>query len=147
MNKNIFALTFLFVIISFGAIAQKATKLPPISSAPDHSPFAFGTVAGIAYACNAGKPLEDYELIASRILQNMAPSKEMESAYIKEYAQAKKSAMDKQKTAPPMPCSQFLKEFKKQKIFQSTVMSDGSVKNPDGTWLLPRGQKAPPKGY
>ncbi len=144
---------FLMIFTSFNAMAQvggrtpPTTRLPSLDSAPDNSPAAFGMIAGVAYACKAGKKLEDFELIVSKLLANSAPSKEMENAFAKEYAQAKKASAIKQKTTPPMPCSRFLKEFNKQKIFQSMVFSDGSVKNPDGTWSLPRGQKEPPKGY
>ncbi len=144
MKKIFFIITLL---CSFSAAAQKATKLPDIKEAPEYSPAAFGLVAGAAYACNAGKKLQDYELIVSRILMNLAPNEKMEKAYLTEYVVAKKEAMTKQQKEPPMSCSSFLKEFNKQKIFNSMVMSDGSVKNPDGTWLLPRGQKNPPKVY
>ncbi len=144
MKKIIFVLTALF---AFNAVAQTPTKIPQLSEIPDNSPAAFGTMAGVAYACKAGKKLQDFELIVSYLLVNSAPSKRMEKAFMQEYALAKKTAMEKQERNPPMPCSTFLKQFNSQKIFNSTVMSDGSVKTPDGSWSLPRGQKEPPKGY
>ncbi len=155
MKKIIFMFFVSYSIISINAFHSKAlaqsvprpTQIPEIHAAPENSPMAFGTLAGVAYACEAGKDLDNFELIVSRILVNTAPNKKMEQAYLQEYAQAKKTAMIKQSKNPPMSCAQFLKEFSKQKIFQSMVMSDGSVKNPDGSWSLPRGQKSPPAGY
>ncbi len=141
---TIFSFCFIFSNPSNARVINKPDK---VEKAPDISPSAFGTMAGVAYACNAGKKLEDYELIVSRIMMAQAKTKKMQDAYLQEYVIAKKDAMQKQQKKPPMSCDKFLKEFYNQKVFQSTVMSDGSVKNPDGSWLLPAGQKEPPKGY
>ena len=96
-----------------------------------------GMTAGLALACGADKKLEDFELIASRILANQSPSEELEKKEIRVYAQAKWEAMMRQKKGNPSDCQDILEHFNHLPLFNSTVYGDGSVKLPDGAWSKP----------
>ena len=94
-----------------------------------------GTWAGIALACNAGNRLDDFELIASRIIGNQATSDEERTTAFKEYASEKLRTYKLQKSKPASSCTQVLEHFDKLPIFRSVVYPDGSVKLPDGKVL------------
>lgn len=94
-----------------------------------------GAWAGMALACNAGNRLDDYELIASRIIGNQAASDEDRMKDFKEYAAEKLRTFNLQRKTPAEPCSQVLAHFDELPIFKSTVYQDGSVKLPNGKVL------------
>ena len=133
-------------IISISLFLLTANSMAQVNTYVNPSVSELGTIAGAAYACNAGQSLKDFEFIASQIMVNTANDRKMENVFIQEYVMAKKNAMERQAKRPPVPCSEFLREFEKQPIFQFTVYSDGSIKTDKGQWILPRGQKSPPKG-
>lgn len=103
-----------------------------------------GMMAGLALACNAGGKLDDYELIASRILANSAPTELAEKNAVREYAEAKFNAFKEQKETPQATCGEILESFSRLPIFKSVVYADGTVRTPDGRILKPRkGAKIP----
>lgn len=103
-----------------------------------------GMMAGLALACNAGGRLDDYELIASRIIANSAPTDLAEQKAVREYAEAKFKAFKEQKETPQATCGEILDAFSKLPIFKSVVYADGTVQTPDGHTLKPRkGAKVP----
>lgn len=103
-----------------------------------------GMMAGLALACNAGAKLDDYELIAGRIVANQAQTDADEKKAIKEYAEAKFNAYQEQKQSPQATCGEVLETFNRLPIFKSVVYVDGTVKLPDGKILKPRkGAKVP----
>ena len=97
---------------------------------------ALGTMAGVAKACgeNAQK-LEDYELIAVRLIANKANSAVQEKEGYRKYVQEKMKAERRQKNAPQMSCSEVLSRFENMPLFKSVVYRDGSLKLSDGTFL------------
>ena len=103
-----------------------------------------GMMAGLALACNAGARLDDYELIAGRIISNEAQTDADEKKAIKEYAESKFNAYQEQKQTPQATCGEVLQSFERLPIFKSVVYVDGTVKLPDGKILKPRkGAKVP----
>lgn len=97
-----------------------------------------GMMAGLALACNAGGKLDDYELIASRILSNTSQTDADERKANRVYAEAKFKAYREHKTSPNATCGEILDTFNHLPIFKSTVYADGTVKMPDGRILKPR---------
>ena len=59
-----------------------------------------GITAGLALACNAGGELDDFELIASRIIANQAPTAATEQDGYRSFAEWKLRAFKEQKEAP-----------------------------------------------
>ena len=97
-----------------------------------------GMAAGAALACDVQEELKNFELIASRIIANKAPTKKQEIKDLKVYAAEKLRAYRLQKNTAPISCREVVRDFKNQRIFQSTVYADGSVKLPDGVLLRAR---------
>ncbi len=96
-----------------------------------------GTVAGLAAACKAQK-LDDFELIASRILANQSETDEAELANVRLYASTKYSILRRHKKNPQMTCAEIIDHFNKLPLFDSVVYADGTVKLSDGTWSKPK---------
>ena len=124
----------LFVILCCGlfvlpAQAQNIQKMTDTEQ--------LGMMAGLAAACGATQKLEDFELIASRLIANPAPSEEIEKQQIRIYMQEKWEAMQRQQKNPPISCPEVLERFNQLPLFNSIVYRDGSVKFPDGTWSKP----------
>ena len=101
-------------------------------------PAQLGITSGTALACNAGSKLDDFELIASRIIANSAPTEEAEQAGYREFAQAKLRAYQEQRNDPQETCSAVLDSFRHLPIFRSIVYADGSVRMYDGSYLKPQ---------
>ena len=96
-----------------------------------------GTMAGLAFACGSKQKLEDFELIASRLLANKSSSDAEEKQKIRIYMQAKWQALQQQKSGSDVSCTEILEHFDKLPLFNSIVYRDGSVKLPDGKWSRP----------
>lgn len=97
-----------------------------------------GITAGLALACNAGSKLDDFELIASRIIANQAPTAKTEQEGYRGFAEWKLRAFKEQKESPQLSCGQVLDNFNALPIFSAIVYADGSVKMPDGKMLRPK---------
>ena len=96
-----------------------------------------GLTAGLALACNAGGKLDDFELIASRIIANKALTAELEQKGYREFAEAKFNAYTEQRNDPQETCGAVLDSFNNLPIFRSVVFADGGLKMYDGTYLKP----------
>ncbi|MBQ7413080.1 MAG: hypothetical protein IJV07_02250 [Alphaproteobacteria bacterium] len=96
-----------------------------------------GITAGTALACNAGGKLDDFELIASRIIANKALTAEAEQQGYREYAESKFRAYSEQRSNPQESCGAVLDSFTHLPIFRSVVFADGGLKMYDGTYLKP----------
>ena len=96
-----------------------------------------GITAGLALACNAGGKLDDFELIASRIIANKALTAEAEQKGYREFAEAKFNAYTEQQNDPKETCGAILDSFNRLPIFRSVVFADGGLKMYDGTYLKP----------
>ena len=101
-------------------------------------PTQLGITSGTALACNAGSKLDDFELIASRIIANSAATEEAEQAGYREFAVAKLRAYNEQRNDPQESCSAVLDSFRHLPIFRSVVYADGSVRMYDGSFLKPK---------
>ncbi|MBR5130163.1 MAG: hypothetical protein IKV03_02940 [Alphaproteobacteria bacterium] len=97
-----------------------------------------GMMAGLALACNAGGKLDDYELIASRIIANTSQTNLEQKKAERQYAEAKFKAYKEHKASPKAGCGEILESFSNLPIFRSVVYADGSVKTPDGKMLKTR---------
>ncbi|MDR2901761.1 MAG: hypothetical protein LBU87_01445 [Lactobacillales bacterium] len=97
-----------------------------------------GITAGLAQACNAGGKLDDFELIASRIIANQALTQKEEMDGYRAFATSKLQALREHKDSPKLTCGEVLDDFGRLPIFKSVVYADGSVKMPDGTMLRPK---------
>ena len=120
------------LMLSMSAFAQNESGLD-LSLANQ-----LGSAAGAAYACKAGKRLEDYEVIASRLLANLAATDADERTLNETYVEAKVQAIKLHKSKHPMACKEILQRFKAMRIFKFVVYADGSVRMDDGTMSHPQ---------
>ena len=127
-------LAFILSAILFPMLAFAQNKPVPNSALANQ----LGSAAGAAYACNAGKVLEDFEVIASRLLANTAETAEDEQSLDEVYVEAKVRAIKVHKKEHPMSCQEILKRFKNMRIFKFIVYADGSIKMDDGTMMHPK---------
>lgn len=97
-----------------------------------------GSVAGVALACNAGKKLDDYELIASYIMANQATDEKARKEAFGQYAEEKLRTYNYQRKEKPTPCPQVLQTFSNLPLFKSVIYKDGTIKLPDGKVLKPK---------
>ena len=126
--KKIIVLVLMWGLPVFGAelsVLEEAAQL--------------GTMAGLADACGAKEKLENYELIAARLIANKSPSVEAEKAGYRRYAEEKFRAKRAHKSAPKMTCGEILNRFQKMPLFKSIVYKDGSLKFYDGTYYPAKG--------
>ena len=96
-----------------------------------------GITAGLALACNAGGKLDDFELIASRLIANKALTEQDEQKGYREFAESKFNAYTEQKNDPKESCGAILDSFNRLPLFRSVVFADGGLKMYDGTYLKP----------
>ena len=96
-----------------------------------------GITAGVALACNAGGKLDDFELIASRIIANQALTADAEQKGYREFAESKLRAYNEQRRSPQESCGAVLDSFNHLPIFRSVVYADGGLKMYDGKYLKP----------
>ena len=96
-----------------------------------------GITAGLALACNAGGKLDDFELIASRLIANKAQTEQEEQKGYREFAESKFNAYTEQKNDPKESCGAILDSFNRLPLFRSVVFADGGLKMYDGTYLKP----------
>ena len=96
-----------------------------------------GITAGLALACNAGAKLDDFELIASRLIANKALTAADEQKGYRQFAEEKFRAYNEQRNHPRESCGGVLDSFNRLPLFQSVVYADGGLKMYDGTYLKP----------
>lgn len=122
MKKGIFLL--LFVMSIFPAQSQTLNGMTDAQQ--------LGSMAGLALACNAGKKLDDFQLISSYIIANANPTEEKRKRAFKAFAAEKLRTYNLQKEAPQEDCPEVLEKFYNLPIFGATVYKNGTVKFPDG---------------
>lgn len=96
-----------------------------------------GITAGLALACNAGTKLDDFELIASRLIANKALTAADEQKGYRQFAEEKFRAYNEQRNHPRESCGGVLDSFNRLPLFRSVVYADGGLKLYDGTYLKP----------
>ena len=129
MRKLVF---FVCLLLSGATWAAGERTTEGLTEAED-----LGITAGLALACNAGGKLDDFELIASRIIANKALTAEAEQKGYREFAEAKFRAYNEQRNNPKETCGAVLDSFNHLPIFRSVVFADGGLKMYDGTYLKP----------
>lgn len=122
------------LLILVWAIPAAAAKLSLLDEASQ-----LGTMAGLAEACGERKKLENFELIAARLIANKATSQEQEMEGYRRYAAERIRASREHKKSPKMTCGEILNRFQKMPLFKSTVYKDGSLKFYDGTYYPAKG--------
>ena len=83
------------MLVSFPVLTNSSRTTEGLSEAEQ-----LGITAGVALSCNAGGKLDDFELIASRIIANKALTQEAEQKGYREYAEAKFGAYNEQRNNP-----------------------------------------------
>lgn len=99
--------------------------------------YQLGGVAGQGLACQAEK-YDQFELLARAIMIGKAQNAQMQQEGIMQYNAGKAEtfmAIEAEKFAS---CNEINQSFAKQKIFDSTLYSDGRVLLYDGTMITPR---------
>lgn len=127
MKKVIFLIT-VWVLPVFSAnlsVLDEATQL--------------GTIAGLASACGEKEKLDNYELIAVRLIANKSNSEAQEKEGYRRYAEEKLRSMKEHKRSPKMTCGEILNRFQKMPLFKSIVYKDGGLKFYDGTYYPAKG--------
>lgn len=96
-----------------------------------------GYVSGEGLACGASR-YPSYELIARAYLVSKARSDQEQADGMYEYNKAKATAYMEKRGDGYWGCEEVNRRFNNQKIFQSTLYKNGTIKLPDGKILKPR---------
>ena len=99
--------------------------------------YSLGSVAGQGLACQASK-YDEYELLARAIMIGKAQNAEQQKEGIQQYNTGKVEAFMAIEDENFASCDEVIAEFDNQKIFKSTLYSDGRIKLFDGTMITPR---------
>ncbi len=99
--------------------------------------YSLGTVAGQGLACRAGK-YDDFEMLARAILIGKAKNADMQNEGLQAYNRGKVDAFMALEDEKFASCAEINQSFGSQKIFSSTLYSDGRIKLYDGTVITPR---------
>ena len=124
---------FIFIMILW-SMPVVAAQLSVLEEAAQ-----LGTIAGLAQTCGAKEKLDNYELIAARLIANKSNSEVQEKEGYRRYAEEKLRAMQEHKRSPKLTCGEILNRFQKMPLFKSVVYKDGSLKFYDGTYYPAKG--------
>ena len=129
-----FFIAFTAVFFSFMQVAYSASK-------PDYyeEMYALGTMSGLGLACKSQK-YHQYELLARAIVVSKASNDSMQLEGMQRYNTGKAETFMKMEASNFADCDIIRQEFDNQKIFQSTLYSDGKIKMYDSTLITPRKQ-------
>lgn len=137
MKKILLLLSF---ISASGTAFGQTVPLEAIRNAES-----LGATAGPALACNAGKRLEKFELIASYLIGGQVSDSKERKELFEFYAAEKLRTYNLQKKSPPSSCSEVLDSFSKLPIFKAIVYKNGDVKMPDGKVIKAKPLPSPQK--
>lgn len=126
---------FFLIFACFCAFAAKSIAAPKISYTEEAA--ALGSVAGQGLACHA-KKYHQYELLARAIVKSKAQSQKMEEDGFYAFNEGKVTAFMDILNNDFADCDDINYAFNRQKIFQSTLYSDGKIKMFDGSMITPR---------
>lgn len=99
--------------------------------------YSLGSVAGQGLACQSNK-YDEYELLARAIMIGKAQNAAQQKEGIEQYNTGKVEAFMAMEDENFAACDEVNAEFDSQKIFKSTLYSDGRIKLYDGTMITPR---------
>lgn len=125
--------TFALVCLLTSFNAQAAGK--PVSYLEEV--YGLGSVAGQGLACQV-KRYDEFELLARAIMIGKAPDAVQQKEAIQQYNVGKAEAFMAMEDENFASCPEVAEEFARQKIFKSTLYSDGRIKLYDGTMITPR---------
>ena len=129
MKKFFYAATLAVFLIN------QAKAQPQISYYEEM--YSLGTVSGQGLACQV-KQYDNFELLARAIIVGKAQNGQQQKNGMQEYNRGKVDAFMAIEDERFASCNDIIKEFANQKIFQSTLYSDGRIKLYDGTMITPR---------
>jgi len=121
-------LVFISVMIE-GISVAKASYIEDVQS--------LGYVSGEGLACGA-KRYKSYELIARAFMVSSAKSDKEQTQGMYAYNSAKAEAYLSRKHSGLLGCDEIIQRFNKQKIFNTKVYKNGTLKMPDGKIIKPR---------
>ena len=130
MKKIFFGAVFmLFISGTFNADAAPITY--------EEEMYALGAVSGQGLACKS-KKYHQFELLARAIVVGKAPNAAVQSAGLRQYAEGKATTFMRVEDSNFADCATIIEEFENQPIFKSVLYSDGRIKMPDDTMIIPR---------
>ena len=106
----------------------------------------FGYASGEGLACGASR-YPTYELIARAYLVSAASSDKEQATGMYEYNSAKARAYMNKHRDGFLGCEEINTRFNNQKIFNSKLYKNGTLKLPDGKIIKPRGKYNPNNLY
>lgn len=127
-----FFITFIAVFASMVQIANSARK-------PDYfeEVYALGTMSGLGLACKSQK-YHQFELLARAIVVSKAANDQMQKDGMQRFNSGKAETFMSMEANNFANCDIIRQDFDNQKIFKSTLYSDGKIKLYDGTLITPR---------
>ena len=127
-----FFVAFIAVLMSLCQSANAASK-------PDYyeEMYALGTMSGLGLACKSQK-YHQFELLARAIIVSKAANDQMQKDGMQRYNSGKAETFMNMEANNFADCDIIRNDFDNQKIFQSTLYSDGKIKLYDGTLITPR---------
>lgn len=130
MKKFLSGFTFLCcLLMTANSSAKQVSYLEEV--------YGLGSVAGQGLACRAAK-YDQYELLARAIMIGKARDAAEQKEAILQYNTGKVEAFMAIEDENFASCDEIIDEFNRQKIFKSTLYSDGKIKLYDGTLITPR---------
>ena len=99
--------------------------------------YALGTMSGLGLACKSQK-YHQYELLARAMIVSKAANDQMQREGMQRYNSGKAETFMIMEANNFADCGVIRNDFDNQKIFQSTLYSDGKIKLYDGTLITPR---------
>lgn len=126
--RKILAIALLCMVYSS---ADAATKI-----SYNEEMFALGTISGQGLACKSQK-YHKFEMLARAIVVGKAKNAAERKSGMQSYNEGKATSFMAIEGANFADCEQTRAAFDKQKIFDSTLYSDGRVKLYDGTMITP----------
>ena len=98
---------------------------------------ALGSISGQGLACHA-KKYHKFELLARAIIVSKAKSDKMQQDGLKAFNDAKADSFMSIQSEKFGDCDEIVYSFNRQKIFESTLYTNGKIKMPDGNMIVPR---------
>lgn len=132
------SILFLGVFSVFQVQAQEIVALEedgPVSYMDEVK--ALGAVAGQGLACNSTR-IDTFEMIARVILITKARSNAEQAAGMRAYNEEKANAYISKQLDGFYECSQIVRRFDNQAIFDAKIYADGTIQMPDGALYTPR---------
>ena len=127
-------LLFLIAIMCLGTGAVSAANKQPTYL---DEATALGSVAGQGLACHA-KKYHKFELLARAIIVSKAQSDKMQKDGLRAFNEAKADAFMTIESENFSDCDEIVYAFNRQKIFDATLYTNGKIKMPDGSLIIPR---------